>query len=61
MVVCGPDHLIYYCSNRWPGGVNDSRIFRESGLKELLDSGKQIYSSNLFSVVYSKSKLEHEM
>ena len=40
MAVCGPDHLIYYCSTRWPGSVNDSRIFAESALRELLESGK---------------------
>ena len=40
MVVCGPDHLIYYCFNRWPGGVNDSRVFRESSLRHLLESGE---------------------
>ena len=45
MVVCGPDHLIYYCSNRWPGGVNDSRIFRESAMRELLESGTNVYST----------------
>ena len=47
MVVCGPDHLIYYCSNRWPGGVNDSRIFRESALRELLESGKFIFNKTV--------------
>ena len=39
MIVCGPDHLIYYCSTRWPSAVNDARIFRESDLRDLLESG----------------------
>ena len=42
LIVCGPDHLIYYCSARLPGAVNDSRMFRESHLREILENGKKI-------------------
>ena len=45
MLVCGPDHLIYYASTRWPGSVNDSRVFRESALRELLETGQCTFIS----------------
>ena len=43
MVVCGPDHYIYYCQNNWPGSVNNSRVFAECDLKDFLESEQGIY------------------
>ena len=43
LIVCGPDHLIYYCSTGWPGAVKDGRMFRECDLKDTLESGEYIY------------------
>ena len=37
--VCGPDNLITYASVRWPGAVNDARVFRNCGLRDKLESG----------------------
>ena len=48
LIVCGPDHLIYYCSTRWPGAVNDGRMFRECDLKDTLESGEHIYFFSQF-------------
>ena len=43
LIVCGPDHHIYYCSTWWPGAVNDGRMFRECDLKDILESGEHLY------------------
>ena len=51
MVVCGPDHLVCYCSTQWPGSVNDSRIFRESSIRQLLETGKHLFSLALKTVM----------
>ena len=39
MAVCGPDMRFYYMSSRWPGSVNDARVFRNSVLRTRLDEG----------------------
>ena len=63
LIVCGPDHLIYYCSTHWPGAVNDGRIFRECDLKDTLESGEHIYcflnsSSKMYKHELSNTKCQ---
>ena len=43
LIVCGLDHLIYYCSTQWPSAVNNGRMFRECDLKDLLESNQLLY------------------
>lgn len=39
MLVCGPNLRIYYQSCKWPGSVNDSRVFRNSSLARKMENG----------------------
>jgi hypothetical protein len=36
-VCCGPDMMIYSSSVRWPGRINDARVFESSNLKVLME------------------------
>jgi hypothetical protein len=38
---CGPDMLVYSCTVRWPGRINDARVFESSVLKQLLEGGNR--------------------
>lgn len=37
--VCGPDYRFYSMSAKWPGSVNDSRVFKNSALCTKFDEG----------------------
>lgn len=39
MMVCGADLRFVFCSARWPGSVNDGRVFRNSALAHRLEDG----------------------
>jgi hypothetical protein len=39
MGVCGPDLRFYSISVKFPGAVNDARVFRRSGLARKFDEG----------------------
>ena len=42
-ICCGPDNMIYNSIIKWPGSVNDARIFDESSLKKLMEGGISKY------------------
>ena len=37
-ICCGPDNRIYDCSVKFPGSVNDSRVFQDTELRRYLQS-----------------------
>lgn len=39
MAVCGPEMKFFYVSSRWPGSVNDARVFRNSSLHDRFEEG----------------------
>ncbi len=44
--VCGPDNLFYSVSVKWPGATHDTRVFNNSRVKQLMETG--IYKSHLY-------------
>ena len=39
-VLCGPDNMIYQASVRWPGSVHDAKMFSNSDLPRLYETGE---------------------
>ncbi len=37
-VYCSPDNLLYQTTVHWPGATNDSRVFKNSSLKRILEN-----------------------
>lgn len=45
MLVCGPDLKFYYASAKWPGSVNDARVFRTSLLAQRLANNTEPFKA----------------
>ncbi len=59
MVVCGPNLKFYYQSARWPGSVNDSRVWRNSNLAERLQSGWNLIPGGIILADSGYPNLNH--
>ena len=45
--VCGPDYRFYSMSAKWPGSVNDSRVFKNSALCTKFDEGYRPFENTV--------------
>lgn len=40
-IICDADHIITNVEAKWPGSVDDSRVYHESNISDFIEQGKQ--------------------